>query len=184
MYQFIPADYTKSSTTFQETVESNATSFRPLGEKLAAYVRPSGAYIASKLPKGKGKGKGKANGGVIELDVTEDSSDAVVYEVYKVCLGLSPDHLKLYLFLENGMSDKECRRHGVHLGLKNTIAECSSSSCSSSKVVVMFTYVPHPPTTLMFRSNKYRADSSDRRTKTLGSFTSFTNGVNEPKLES
>lgn len=84
LYQFIPADYTKSSTTFEETVEADSTSFRPLGEKLAAYVRPSGAYIASKLPKGKGKGKGKANGGVIELDVEDDSPDAVVYEVYKV----------------------------------------------------------------------------------------------------
>lgn len=84
MYQFIPADYTKSASTFEETVEADSTSFKPMGEKLAAYVRPSGAYIASKLPKAKGKGKGKANGGLIELDVKEDSPDAVVYEVYKV----------------------------------------------------------------------------------------------------
>jgi histone acetyltransferase 1 len=86
LYQFIPADYTKSSTTFEETIEADSTSFRPMGEKLAAYVRPSGAYIASKLPKSKGKGKGKANGGVIELelDFPEDSPDAVVYEIYKV----------------------------------------------------------------------------------------------------
>lgn len=84
LYKFIPADYTKSASTFEKTVEDDATSFRPLGEKLAAYVRPSGAYLASLAPKVKGKGKGKANGGVVVVDVAEDSSDAVVYEIYKV----------------------------------------------------------------------------------------------------
>ena len=55
-----------------------------MGEKLAAYVRPSAAYIASLAPKGKAKGKGKANGSVVEVDLAEDSPDAVTYEVYKV----------------------------------------------------------------------------------------------------
>lgn len=84
MYSFIPADYTKSATTFEETVEADATSFKPMGEKLAAYVRPSAAYIASLAPKGKAKGKGKANGSVVEVDLADDSPDAVVYEIYKV----------------------------------------------------------------------------------------------------
>lgn len=88
LYNFIPADYTKSSTTFDETVEADATTFKPMGEKLAAYVRPSGALLASlagqSKSKGKGKGKGKANGAPVEIDLQEDSKDAVVYEVYKV----------------------------------------------------------------------------------------------------
>lgn len=131
MYQFIPADYTKSASTFEETVEADATSFKPMGEKLAAYVRPSGAYVASKLPKGKGKGKGKgkANGGVIELDVAEDSPDAVVYEVYKVGL----DFQLSFPSKEIGMASNGSRRHGVLQDSKSTTDACSCSSCSSSR---------------------------------------------------
>jgi hypothetical protein len=57
-----------------------------MGEKLAAYIRPSGALLASLTGegKGKGKGKGKENGVPVEIDLEEDSNDAVVYEVYKV----------------------------------------------------------------------------------------------------
>lgn len=96
LYNFIPSDYTKSSSTFDETVEKDAEAFKPLGEKLAAYVRPSAAALAGASgsgkkgkAKGKGKGKGKANGAV-EVTVEEDSEDAVVYEVYKVSWHVHP----------------------------------------------------------------------------------------------
>jgi hypothetical protein len=69
-------------------VEADATSFKPLGEKLAAYIRPSGRLISSLTGgtkgKGKAKGKGKTSVEPVELDLKEDSEDAVVFEVYKV----------------------------------------------------------------------------------------------------
>jgi histone acetyltransferase 1 len=59
LYKFIPADYTKSSATFEETVEADANTFKPLGEKLAAYVRPSGRLIQSLTGKGQGQSEGE-----------------------------------------------------------------------------------------------------------------------------
>jgi histone acetyltransferase 1 len=91
LYQFIPSDYTKSTSTFEEWVEKDGAGFKPLGEKMSSYVRPSAAAVAQanggKKGKSKGKGKGKANGAngsAAALAVDEDSEDAVVYEVYKV----------------------------------------------------------------------------------------------------
>jgi histone acetyltransferase 1 len=86
LYQFIPADYTKSSITFDETIEADAITFKPLGEKMAAYVRPSGKYIASLTggAKGKGKAKGKTDVEAVEVNLSDDSENAVVFEVYKV----------------------------------------------------------------------------------------------------
>jgi hypothetical protein len=55
---------------------------------LAAYIRPSGSLISSLTGgakgKGKAKGKSKTSAEPVELDLTEDSEDAVVFEVYKV----------------------------------------------------------------------------------------------------
>lgn len=76
LYNFIPADYTKSEVAFDAIVEADAKTFKPLGEKLGSYTRPSGS----------GKGKGKANG-----DVDENADDAVVYEIYKVRFRSSSD---------------------------------------------------------------------------------------------
>lgn len=51
-------------------MEADADHFKPLGDKIASYTRASAS----------GKGKGKANGAA----PSEDSDDAVVYEMYKV----------------------------------------------------------------------------------------------------
>lgn len=72
LYKFIPSDYTKSESAFATTVEEDATAFKPLGEKIASYVRPTVS----------GKGKGKANGAA--PPPSEDDDGAVVYEVYHV----------------------------------------------------------------------------------------------------
>ena len=134
MYQFIPADYTKSSATFEETVEADATTFKPLGEKLAAYVRPSGRLISSLTggAKGKGKAKGKSKTAAepVEIDLTEDSDDAVVHEVYKVS--------------ESKCSMLMARLHGIRPVSKHITVVCSCSSFSLSKEVVMFTSVIPP----------------------------------------
>ncbi|CAE6415522.1 unnamed protein product [Rhizoctonia solani] len=68
LYKFIPPDYSKSAESFQSTVEKEATTFRPLGEKIHTYVRRAPGH-------GKGKSK-EAN------PVSEDDPDAIVFEVY------------------------------------------------------------------------------------------------------
>ncbi|CAE6512502.1 unnamed protein product [Rhizoctonia solani] len=68
LYKFIPPDYSKSAESFQNTVEKEATTFRPLGEKIHTYVRRAPGH-------GKGKSK-EAN------PVSEDDADAIVFEVY------------------------------------------------------------------------------------------------------
>lgn len=93
LYQFVPSDYTKSDSSFGEWVEKDAEVFKPLGEKMSSYVRPSAAALAqagggAKKGKAKGKGKGKANGSAVALTIEEGSDDAVVYEVYKVSFRL------------------------------------------------------------------------------------------------
>lgn len=80
LYNFIPADYTKSTVVFDAIVNADAKSFVPLGEKVASYTRRA---------VGKGKGKGRANGA--GASPPEDADDAVVFEVFKVC-GLPWSH--------------------------------------------------------------------------------------------
>jgi hypothetical protein len=108
-----------------------------MGEKLAAYVRPSGALLASlagqSKGKGKGKGKGKANGAPVEIDLKEDSKDAVVYEVYKVS--------SLPWVENSGFGKLTSRQRGVHLDSENITAGCSSSSYSSSRAEALSTSV-------------------------------------------
>ena len=88
LYTFIPPDYTKSSYAFEEIVEKDALEFKPLGEKVGSYTRPSAAHTVSATVRGKkGKGKGKVNGLRAKPEISvleEDSEDAVVYEMYKV----------------------------------------------------------------------------------------------------
>jgi len=89
IYKFIPPDYTKSSFAFDELIEADAVRFKPLGEKVGSYARPTAKYLASFNPgkgkKGKGKGKGNGQGVKAEsMELKEDSEDAVVYEMYKV----------------------------------------------------------------------------------------------------
>ena len=79
LYQFIPPDYTKTSFSFEQTVDDDASAFKPLGEKIGSYARPA----ASGKGKGKGKAKGKANG---VTEIKEDEDGAVVFEMYKVSL--------------------------------------------------------------------------------------------------
>lgn len=91
IYKFILPDYTKSSFAFDQLVEADSTGFRPLGEKIGSYTRPTATYLASLHPaKGKkGKAKAKANGQAVkpvDVELAEDSEDAVVYEMYKVSL--------------------------------------------------------------------------------------------------
>lgn len=92
LYKFIPSDYTKSDYTFANTVDLEAASFVPLGDKLGSYVLPSARYVnkVGNGKKGKSKAKGKAgsNGDASSSsdlkDLDEESEDAVVFEMYKV----------------------------------------------------------------------------------------------------
>ncbi|CAE6422469.1 unnamed protein product [Rhizoctonia solani] len=68
LYKFIPPDYSKSVESFQNMVEKDATTFRPLGEKIHTYVRRAASH---------GKGKSKE-----ASPISEDDPDAVVFEVY------------------------------------------------------------------------------------------------------
>jgi histone acetyltransferase 1 len=61
------SDYTKSLHTFQNLVDSDATTFKPLGDKLGSYVH--------RTSKGKGKGKGKSK---------NKEGEGVTFEMYKV----------------------------------------------------------------------------------------------------
>lgn len=70
-------DYSKSTDAFQATVEKDAASFKPLGEKIHSYTRRAA---------GRGKGKSKETS-----PVGEDDPDAIVYEVYHVSLRCKDD---------------------------------------------------------------------------------------------
>lgn len=77
--------------------------------------------------KGKAKGKSKTAAEPVEIDLTEDSDDAVVYEVYKV------SESKCLMLMD--------RLRGRRPVSKHTTVVCSYSSFSLSKEVVMFTSV-------------------------------------------
>lgn len=111
LYKFIPADYTKSEEAFEQTVEEDATAFKPLGTRLGAYA-PA---------KGKGKGKAKAKGANVTEEVTD--GDEVAFEFY---------HVSTQKSLRADGS-----RHGLRRGSASIIGGCSCSSCCSSKVAVI-----------------------------------------------
>ncbi|KAB5594101.1 Histone acetyltransferase [Ceratobasidium theobromae] len=88
LYKFIPPDYSKSTDAFQATVEKDAASFKPLGEKIHSYTRRAA---------GRGKGKSKETS-----PVGEDDPDAIVYEVYHSTWdtpGFREYHRRMQLFI-------------------------------------------------------------------------------------
>jgi hypothetical protein len=66
--------YYRDEAEFLTRVEEDAIAFKPQGDLIHAYTRPS--------PSASGKGKGIAA-------LTPEDKDAVVYEVYHVCLSSS-----------------------------------------------------------------------------------------------
>ncbi|KAK7049414.1 histone acetyltransferase 1 [Paramarasmius palmivorus] len=70
--EFIPPDYESSEENFSARVEQDAFEFKPMGQMISSYTRPSP----------RSKGKGKAVSSAVPLD--SESEDAVVYEVYHV----------------------------------------------------------------------------------------------------
>ena len=69
--KYITSDYYRSETEFLAHVEEDAENFKPPGENIYSYTRPS--------PASRSKGKGVATA------LSEEDEDAVVYEVYHVC---------------------------------------------------------------------------------------------------
>ena len=59
-------------------VESDATTFRPLGELIYSYTRPSPSPVRN------GKGKGVAD----TKDLDPESEDTIVFEVYHVSVNV------------------------------------------------------------------------------------------------
>lgn len=88
--KFIPEDYYKQKDTFTSRVELDATSFKPLGEKIYSYKRRSPAAL----------GKRKA---VIPQDALDpEDPDTVIYEVYHATwntLGFREYHRRMQLFI-------------------------------------------------------------------------------------
>ncbi|KAL0947489.1 hypothetical protein HGRIS_013592 [Hohenbuehelia grisea] len=70
--QFIPPGYQTDKAAFAQQVETDATSFRPAGQMIYSYTRPS--PLASN-----GKGKAAASS---STPLPAESEDAIVYEVY------------------------------------------------------------------------------------------------------
>ncbi|KAG7086509.1 hypothetical protein E1B28_002462 [Marasmius oreades] len=68
--EFLPQDVETDEETFHKRVEEDALNFRPLGQLIHSYTRPS--------PKFKGKGKLAPTNVVLD----PENEDAVVYEVY------------------------------------------------------------------------------------------------------
>ncbi|KDQ18533.1 hypothetical protein BOTBODRAFT_154460 [Botryobasidium botryosum FD-172 SS1] len=88
LFKFIPPDYYKDREQFVKRVEQDATTFKPMGEKVYSYTRRATTS---------GKGKTKQ-----DEPVDEDSDDAVVYEVYKATWatpGFRPYHRKMQVFI-------------------------------------------------------------------------------------
>ncbi|KAF9505816.1 hypothetical protein BS47DRAFT_1322163 [Hydnum rufescens UP504] len=91
LYKFIPSDYLKLEAAFKERVKEEAKSFRPCGEKVFSYPRPSGYRPTS------GKGKVKAGDA---LD--EDSEGVSLFEVYHATWetpGFRDLHRRMQLFI-------------------------------------------------------------------------------------
>ncbi|KAF5324722.1 hypothetical protein D9611_004325 [Ephemerocybe angulata] len=88
--EFIPEDYLTDEAEFLKRVDEDATSFRPSGQLIHSYTRPS--------PGAKGKGKGSAN--AQSLDAT--SEDVIEFEVYHTnwnTPGFREYHRRMQLFI-------------------------------------------------------------------------------------
>ncbi|KAJ3568423.1 hypothetical protein NP233_g5719 [Leucocoprinus birnbaumii] len=84
--KYIPEGYYTDETEFEKRVEEDATSFKPCGELIYSYTRPSPS---------KGKGKGAATG-------KATAEDDIVYEVYHMTWdtpGFREYHRKMQLFI-------------------------------------------------------------------------------------
>jgi hypothetical protein len=112
-------------------VESEASSFRPHGEKVGSYVKRAAVAKGKSKGKGKEKPKGKGNGTAAKFEdgeLKEDDEDAVVFEMYKVnsisCCGTSL---------------MRTSQHGVLLASGNITVECSCLFCCISRGAVLYT---------------------------------------------
>ncbi|KAJ2930049.1 hypothetical protein H1R20_g7005, partial [Candolleomyces eurysporus] len=88
--EYIPEDYYTDEADFLQRVEEDATSFRPSGQLIYSYTRPS--------PSAKGKGKGNANAQALD----GGSEDVVEYEVYHTTWdtpGFREYHRRMQLFI-------------------------------------------------------------------------------------
>ncbi|KAL0577366.1 histone acetyltransferase 1 [Marasmius crinis-equi] len=70
LLEFLPPDVERDEAAFQKRVEEDALNFKPIGQPVYTYTRPS--------PRSKGKGKHTFEGNLLH----PESEDAVVYEVY------------------------------------------------------------------------------------------------------
>jgi len=66
------ADFGRDEEAFKAYVEQDATTFKPMGEKMYSYTRRS--------PAAKDKGKGV----ISAVDLDPESEDTLVFEVYHV----------------------------------------------------------------------------------------------------
>ncbi|RXW24202.1 hypothetical protein EST38_g1683 [Candolleomyces aberdarensis] len=88
--EYIPEDYYTDEAEFLQRVEEDATSFRPSGQLIYSYTRPS--------PSAKGKGKGNANAQALDAG----SEDVVEYEVYHTTWdtpGFREYHRRMQIFI-------------------------------------------------------------------------------------
>ncbi|KZV70737.1 histone acetyltransferase type B catalytic subunit [Peniophora sp. CONT] len=86
--KYITTDYYKSEADFLARVEEDAESFKPFGEKIYSYTRPSPAS----------RSKGKSTAPVLP----EEDEDAVVYEVYHTkwdTPGFKEHHRRMQTFI-------------------------------------------------------------------------------------
>lgn len=100
--------YHTDQATFLQRVESDASSFRPSGQLIYSYARPS--------PNSASKGKRKRNG---NQPIRPDSDEAIEFEVYHVCGSYHPLGL---LKTANVL-----RQLGIPLAFESTIVKCSYS---------------------------------------------------------
>lgn len=117
--------YYKDEEAFLKRVEEDATIFKPLGQLIYSYTRPS--------PNSSSKGKRKRTGNTKPLD--PGSEDAVEFEVYHVSL---PG----YTFMCNTNLQPTSwlpRLPGIHQASVNTIAKCNSLSFCTLKEVPTLT---------------------------------------------
>lgn len=124
-------DYVTDYDSFKSQLAQDAVSFKPFGEKIGEYRRPS----ASSLEKSKGKGKEVRKRGIDDLD---DEGD-VVYEMWKVsrlacsdCLRWTADRCMLPFG----------RRAWLIKSSERTIDACRSSSCCTLREEFAFRFVP------------------------------------------
>lgn len=108
--------YYKDEAEFLTKIEEDSITFKPHGDLIHSYTRPS--------PAATGKGKGVAN-------LSPESEDAVVYEVYHVC-GFYRPWICVWLCCLRSLPSK-------HRASKNTIEECSYLYFSISKVARILT---------------------------------------------